>query len=839
MGSNHLGRFVALRRVSFVALTTFCAGRKMLRPRAKRSTLRAKARDAMEGESVFARIAEIYSKAGMASKAARWYQQMASFGLKPTLGQVRQTGPDPADRPVERSQQTGKHAQHAIFQAGVRGIKDWMYAVPSERALKQLRTWRRDSMVSFSGRAVMSSQMESKILELCDQKEPHLAELQLQPMLQAIQSDAALPLSTAEAAARIISCYVEEGSWPGLFRAEIFMEWLISFRQHEESVRAVIVGAGERLLEAFLAKGCTLHAELLLVQLLHVGYHGLRDLRGQICEQLSETDVLKAESWMVAWMHEHVTAATVPKPQSKHIAALCRGFTRNPLTYFKASIWIELALESQIRLNVTDFEPILECMFRTKRLKERPYILRSLVCTCFDHDHISLAEKLVDLSIAHGLDTQQTLSVFIAEKAQHGRIDAVPWIGKMLDRRLVPDAQTFVVGIRAERDLAVASELLAIMDANMLETNTFVYSAVIAACAEADAADLALAWFTEAKAADVHPNQPCYNALLNAQARCQQADAAVHWLKDMEGNSIRADVISYNSVISGFAGTGRDAVSKAESVIHEMQAFSVTPSAQTYGSLIHVAARSGDVRSAEAWYVRMVKAGLRVECRTLRMLMDAAATAGDVARAEWWWAAANRMGEPQQIEYNTLMKSYAKARQVRKAEDLFLSMSQRCKPSEVTFGILMEGRASIGDVDGVRFWQERFRETGGELGLVMYNLFFKACGEARPKGCRAAEEMLRSMVDNTVRPNFISLRTLAYVLGKPEAQNLCSSLRLDWNTERPGQGVLSLRSTEQGASPTKLNCEAGLRERETESKVATLLALHFCLSCLALFSAEP
>ena len=166
-------------------------------------------------------------------------------------------------------------------------------------------------------------------------------------------------------------------------------------------------------------------------------------------------------------------------------------------------------------------------------------------------------------------------------------------------------------------------------------------------------------------------------------------------------------------------------------------------------------------------------------------------------------------------------------------------MSHRCKPSEVTFGILMEGRASIGDVDGVRFWQERFRETGGELGLVMYNLFFKACGEARPKGCRAAEEMLRSMVDNTVRPNFISLRTLAYVLGKPEAQNLCRSLRLDWNTERPGQGVLSLRSTEQGASPTKLNCEAGLRERETESKVATLLALHFCLSCLALFSAEP
>ena len=802
MGSKDFCRFAHIHRVSFIALT-LNASRKIPPRRPKRTrALKAIAKKGESESSVFARIAEIYSKAGQASKAARWYQNLTSAGLKPTLVHGRRmpktkTGrvPYPADRPVEGSQQA--KSQHDIFQAGVPGFKEWMYAVPSERALKQLRTWRRDSVVSFSGRAMMSSQMASKILELCDQKEPHLAELQLQPVLQAIPSHAALPLCTAELASRIISCYVEEGSWPGLFRAEIFMERLISLRLRDESARSVIFGASERLLEAFLAKGCILQAELLLAQLLQLGYHGLGDLRGQMCEQLSETDVLKAESWMVSWVHEHVTAATLPQPQSKHIATLCSAFLRNPLTYFKVSVWIELALESQLRLNVLDFEPILEQLVQSTRLKERPYILGSLICTCFNHDHVSLAEKLVDLSIAHGLEAQQTLSVFITEKAQHGRVDAVPWIEKMLDRRLTPDAQTFVVGIRAERDVAVASDLLATMDANMVETNTFVYSAVIAACAEADAADLALAWFTEAKTATVHPNQPCYNALLNAQARTQQADAAVHWLQDMGANRISADVISYNSVISAFAGTGTDAVSKAESVVRVMQGSSVMPSVQTYGSLIHVAARSGDVRSAEAWYVRMVKTGLPVERRILRMLMDAAATAGDVKRAEWWWNAANRMGEPQQIEHNTLMKAYAKAKQVRKAEDLFLRMSQHCRPSEVTFGILMEGRASIGDVDGVRFWQQKFRETGGELGLVMYNLLFKACAEARPKDCRAAEETLRSMVDNTVRPNFISLRTLERVLGSPEAEKLCRSLHLDWELERPGQGVLSLRSTEQ------------------------------------------
>ena len=807
-------RFLHISKVYCMALTVSkCVGKPHRQKRMSRRILRA--RKAESDSSIFQRIADIYSKANETAKASRWYQ--LSSDLQPT-----QTGHiGPQSKSAQHDQATSataadeyektsqKQADRRVkLQAAPREFNKagaWIQAVPSTKNLKDLR--------ALQSHAGWSSAMTAKILELCERRQPHLAELCLRPMLQA----ATVPLAASRAVAKVIT-QLAEGGLPGLFQAEALMERLLDLlhwlqrlrevsnretqRETIESIRLVLLRAGPRLVEMCIVEGCTWQGERWLVHLMQLGYAG--SLRGQLCERLAMEDVLKAESWMVAWVHEHVTHVTTaeeaevpkpPKPQSCDVAALCKGFLRDPLTHFKVIPWLELALEVGIVLDVIDFEPVLTKMVQFNRIQKRPYILGSLIRKCCDFDHIILAEKLTDLSIQHAFEPQQMVSILMSHLAQHGRSDqAKPWINKMLNHRLVPDAQTFVVCIRATRDVATSSELLAKMIVARVETNCYIYSAVIDTCAVADSAALAVAWFEEAKTSGVQLNTHCYNAVLNAHTRSQDADSAVGWIQNMSADSISPDEISYNSVLSSFAATGPDATSKAEAILSQMQAASIAPTMQTYINLLHVAARSGDMCMAETWYERMLASGFSPDGAILRILINAAATSGDVSRAEFWFKAAMSSGEPQQdqqVVYNTLMKAYAKANEVQKAEGLFLSMLKVCKPSEITFGILMEGRASIGHLEGVRYWQQRFRETGGEINLVMYNLLLKACAMATPQEGTEAEETLKLMLRSSVEPNFISLRTLALAIGKPAAQSLCNSLQLEWGRlcARPGKGL--------------------------------------------------
>ena len=759
----------------------------------KRLGLRRRAKGKCDA-SILSRIAEIYRNADEVEKANRWSQYLASAGLEPSsLSPAKPAGRQTKFRPYARGFPGRVPLQRPFGDAAVDTAESeemGTLPVPTGNALEGLRAWQ--SSASDMSCAAMST----RILQLCKEQQPHLAEVCLRPLLQAMK----VPHATA----KVIAALTDVGK-PGLLRADDIMQQLVDMLHRlpvdrAKSVEAVIVDAGPKLVERALREGCSWLAERWLAKLLQRGYKG--SLRGQLCEHLAKEDVLKAESWMVSWVRDYLAGAAVSEPKSRHIAALCWGFLKNRSTYYKVTGWMELAAEVGISLDVIDFERLLERLVRSTRFQERPYIMRSLISSLVSNKHLHLAEKLADLSITYGIAGVETVSALMAQLARHGREDmAMSWIDELLLRRLTPDAQSFTICIdaSARRDVSVASELLATMEAQQVEPNCFVYSTVINACAEVDSAVLAVTWLDCARISALQPNSYCYNAVLKAHARCQELDAAAGFLADMSVSRVTPDTVSYNSVISASAGTGMKAVLNAEGFFHQMQVATVMPNLITYANLIHVAAKSGDVNKAESWHGRMVSAGFSPSPQTVRMLMNAAATSGDVPRAELWWKALTSIEMPQQLEYNTLMKAYAKTNQIQKAEQLYVSMLQYSKPSEVTFGILMEGRASVGHIEGVRYWQDRFQETGGDLNLVMYNLLLKACGVARPKQGSEAEATLRLMVHNAVQPNFITLRTLASSVGEPAAKDLCNNLHLDWDSllVRQGQGAsLPLRSAD-------------------------------------------
>ena len=774
---------------------------------AQQTETRIRRRAAVQASSVskdsgkiFLRIADIYRKASQTDKANRWLQYLKSYGLQLTTPDDDEkneiTARDKTARGVSRdvpckknTAQAEKCSTRALNSQldNLRQFAAWSRPVPSATDLEDLRAWR-SSVSQMSWSVILA-----KVLDLCKADKVHLAEICLAPLLQVEKVPAG--------AGRIILDFARSGL-PGLLLADSLMERLVAISSSlpgAGQAERVLFKAGPGFVNLCIKEGHIWHAERWLILLLQMGYKD-EALRGRFCEHLASLDVLRAESWMTAWVSECIHAEA-PEPRSRHIAALCHGFLRDPLTYFKAQHWLEFAVEVGIQLDGTEFFPILEELIQSTRIKKRPYILQSLIRKFVKHGRIALAEELAGLCLKYAIQEKETISELMTQLAQHGRQDLVmPWIDKISCRRLTPDAQLFATCIQAgaRRDVAAASELLAIMESGLVETNCYVYSAVINTCAEADNSALAVAWFDTAKAASLEPNRHCYNAVLKAFARSQEADAAASWLADMSAKSLTPDAISFNSAISAMVGTGTNSVSRAGEIISQMRAAGITPSMQTYKNLMQVAAKGGDVYQAEAWYGCMVDAGFFPDSNVLRMLMNAAATSGEVSRAEWWWEALGRMAPPSEIEYNTLMKAYARTSQIQKAEDLYASMLRRCAPSEVTFGILMDGRANAGHVAGVSFWQQRFSEAGGEINLVMHNLLLKACSRAEPKDCAAAEATLRLMLRNAVQPNFITLQTLEHVVGKPAAQELCKELQLDWETLRRGQGrSLPLRSSGQ------------------------------------------
>ncbi|CAJ1443048.1 unnamed protein product [Effrenium voratum] len=323
---------------------------------------------------------------------------------------------------------------------------------------------------------------------------------------------------------------------------------------------------------------------------------------------------------------------------------------------------------------------------------------------------------------------------------------------------------------------------------HQLEPNAYNYSAVINACAEAKSFEAAESWLETGSVL----NTACYNAVIKSCTRARAADRAILTLYNMTRRGLSPDVISFNSAITACVGSKSNAVKKAESVLEIMRQATVEASAVTFKSLIDVCAKSGDVPRAEFWYSKMAEAGFELDLQTLRMLMNASATSGDVQRTEWWFHASSRSAAAGQMEYNVMMKACVEAGQIQEAEQWYLKMREAgCPPGQATFGILANGRASLGDLEGVRFWLQQYQDQVGPLSLVLHNTFLKACAAKRktstpsPSPAEAAAlERFQRIVREGFEVNHITLLALRAALGKGRARAVCRELGIENSAQR-------------------------------------------------------
>lgn len=368
------------------------------------------------------------------------------------------------------------------------------------------------------------------------------------------------------------------------------------------------------------------------------------EIRGRFIERMAQVDGLKAESWLRGWFDE-AELGGIPRPGSAVLASVCRALLRSKLSCFKAEHWMELALEKGIRLDITEWRQIQQSISRLKKGRI-PYLLQSRVAKCLEADHMDLAEEWARLSLASPEGGLLAGSTVMTAWGRRGQADqAVQWLERMQKASIQLDERCFLGCIDAcakRGDVAGASELLARMDVSELRPNEYIYSSVINACAEAGATRSARSWMAVAREEGAL-NLVCYNALVKSYAKARQTEQACLTLRDMAREGVQADATSFNSAIYACAGAA-PSVSRAQGLWRLMRESRTEATLVTFKSLMDVAAKGGDVRSAEAWYAEMLDAGLTGDAQTWRILMNASASAGEVERAEWWFQVARRAG---------------------------------------------------------------------------------------------------------------------------------------------------------------------------------------------------
>ena len=718
------------------------------------------------------RILQVYSRTD-AKKAEEWLQRMQEFSLRPTIL-------------AKVSEQAG--TPQGVRERRAKAPSDvlWAPQFPA-RAEPSLSVWPLRNFQSCS----------QKMQLFLERSQPDMALLCLLPMVQAGFSR--LPHAAVQALVD-----TARQSLRGLLQAEALLELLFAT---QPAVFGEFLGeACAKVAEVAMDAGQLLQAERMLEVLWRLGRRQrLQRLRARLVKLLCETQVPKAEAWLTQWLQEGTAPSSV-------VACLCRAFLRSPYSYYQAEWWLEAALERGLRLHAADFAPIQAVLATARKSQERPYIWSSRIAKCTEADHMELAEEWAKLSLMHaGSDAsvyKAASTVLMTGWGRQGQVDkAIAWLDMMLNNNLQVDNQCFQSSIDAcarAQQVSKASQLLTTMRRHQLEPNAYNYSAVINACAEAKSFEAAESWLETGSVL----NTACYNAVIKSCTRARAADRAILTLYNMTRRGLSPDVISFNSAITACVGSKSNAVKKAESVLEIMRQATVEASAVTFKSLIDVCAKSGDVPRAEFWYSKMAEAGFELDLQTLRMLMNASATSGDVQRTEWWFHASSRSAAAGQMEYNVMMKACVEAGQIQEAEQWYLKMREAgCPPGQATFGILANGRASLGDLEGVRFWLQQYQDQVGPLSLVLHNTFLKACAAKRkmstpsPSPAEAAAlERFQRIVREGFEVNHITLLALRAALGKGRARAVCRELGIE-NSAQRRSSALPFALDEKSMSP--------------------------------------
>merc|ERR1712227_1062685 len=101
------------------------------------------------------------------------------------------------------------------------------------------------------------------------------------------------------------------------------------------------------------------------------------------------------------------------------------------------------------------------------------------------------------------------------------------------------------------------------------------------------------------------------------------------------------------------------------------------------------------------------------------------------------------------------------------------------RPDVVAFTAVASAHASAGDVSSVMRIFRTMEGAGVQPNIFSWTAIIMACGNARPRRAREAEQAFRSMLQNGVAPDHIFIRKLDKVVGVDRRLEMCKFLGVD------------------------------------------------------------
>jgi leucine-rich PPR motif-containing protein len=259
-----------------------------------------------------------------------------------------------------------------------------------------------------------------------------------------------------------------------------------------------------------------------------------------------------------------------------------------------------------------------------------------------------------------------------------------------------------------------------------------VFSGLLKVLNKAHQPDKALHYFAEIARRGLTPNTSCFSALIAALGTAGRVDDAERHFAQMARLGVVPNAYCFSALIAALGTAGR--VDDAERHFAQMARLGVAPNLHCFSALISGFAEAGRVDEAERWFGKITTMGrLTPDLVSYNALIQANQAARRPEKAvellqemtrKVLTSASNFLSicvclsltflfyffpkgvRPDVVSYNTVISSLANAssrRNTERAQEVFDQMVQQgVRPDIKTFGALIHGHATMGDVETVR-----------------------------------------------------------------------------------------------------------------------------------------
>ncbi|KAH9965808.1 hypothetical protein BC827DRAFT_1264898 [Russula dissimulans] len=264
-----------------------------------------------------------------------------------------------------------------------------------------------------------------------------------------------------------------------------------------------------------------------------------------------------------------------------------------------------------------------------------------------------------------------------------------------------------------------------------------------------------------------------YTAVLMAHAKAGDSAGLSKWLGNMIADGVKPDRHVYNILLEDCARRG--IFEDVTSIIEEMRIRNLPPLAETYTTVITALAKRGDPVTAEAFYKKALREGVKPDRQMVTSLMMAHSEVGSwkgVIRAfDYLASSKDRHLRPRIDVYNVLLQAYVLAGSpFEVVSDIFQKMEQTgVRPTAHTFSTLIKSACDSGQMDiAMRVFTEldslaQLWETG--IKMNVYALTILMAGYLRLGDRLRAKEIYDEMMFRGIAPTSVTYSSIlrAYV----------------------------------------------------------------------------